>query len=91
MKFFGNFHIDFFLICQIANFWNFPNWTFFEFIKLEVFGIVQIGKLRNFKIFFNLENQSLTPKIGNFEIVRPFDIPHFSQFCQFSYLPFDIN
>ena len=30
-------------------------------------------------------------KMGNFEIVCPFDIPHYSQFCQFSYFPFDIN
>ena len=41
--------------------------------------------------FLNLENQNLTSKIGNCEIVRPFDIPHYSQFCQISYFPFDIN
>ena len=75
MKIFGNFKIDFFLICQVANYLNFPDWKFFEF---KVFGVVQIEKLRNFEIFFNLENQSLAPKIGNFEIVRPFDIPHYS-------------
>ena len=78
-------------MCQIANFWNFLNLKFFEFSKFEVFGIVQIGKLRNFEIFFNLENQTLAPRIGNFEIVLPFDVPHYSQFCQFSYLPFDMN
>ena len=64
---------------------------FLEFYKFEVFGIVQIEKLKNFEIFFNLENQNLAPKIGNFGIVDPFDIPHYSQFCHFSYLPFDIN
>ena len=30
-------------------------------------------------------------KTDNFEIVRPFDIPHYSQFFQFLYSPFDIN
>ena len=44
-----------------------------------------------FQKIFNLDNQSLAPKIGNFGIVRPFDIPHDSQFCQYSYLLFDIN
>ena len=57
---FENFLIfNFFLIFKIINFWKFPNWIFFnlpnsqflELFKLEVFGVVQIGKLRNFKIF----------------------------------------
>ena len=78
-------------ISRLNFFLNFPNTKFFEFSNFEVFEIVQIGKLRNFDIFFNLENLSLASKIGNFGIVRPFDIPHYSQFCQFSYLPFDIN
>ena len=30
-------------------------------------------------------------KLSSFGIVRLFDILHYSQFCQFSYLPFDIN
>ena len=38
-----------------------------------------------------MENQSLAPKICNFGIVRPFDIPHYSKFCQFSYLLYGIN
>ena len=29
--------------------------------------------------------------MGNFGIVRPFDIPHSSQFRHFSYFPFDID
>ena len=70
---------------------SFPNWKFFEFSKFEVFSIVQIVKLRNFDIFFNLENQSLASKLVNFGIVSPFNIPHYSQSCQSSYLPFDIN
>ena len=36
--------------------------------------------------FCNLENQNLAPKIGNFEIIHLFDIPHYSQFFQPSYL-----
>ena len=51
----------------------------------------QIEKLTNFEIFFNLENQSLASKIANFKSVHWFDIPHYSQFFQFSYLPFDIK
>ena len=38
-----------------------------------------------------MENQTLASKIDNSEIIRPFDIPHFSQFFQFSYLPFAKN
>ena len=75
---------------------NFTNCKFLEFsnckfLTFEFFGILLIGKLRNFEILFNLENQSLTPKIGNFGIVHPFDIAHYSQFRQFSHLSFDIN
>ena len=29
--------------------------------------------------------------MGNLRLVRLFDIPPYSQFCQFLYLPFDIN
>ena len=92
---------------NLENSYNFRNCKFFELATLQIlefsklkiflifqirsFWIVQIGKWRNFEILFNLENQCLVPKIGNFGIIRPFDIPHYSQFCQFSYLPFDIN
>ena len=87
----------FFLIFQITNFWKFPDWfffnfpncKFFEFSEFEVFGIVQIAELS--EILFNLENQSSSQKIGNFVVVRPFDIPHYLQFWKFSYLSFDMN
>ena len=69
LQIFGNFEIEIF--------WNLSNWKFFEFSKFGVFGIVRIGKLRNFGIFFNWENQSLAPRTGNFGIVHPFDIPHY--------------
>ena len=87
---FGKF-LEFFKL-QIFEFYKLDifhstNCKFFEFSKFEVFGIVQVRKLENFKIFFYLVNQSLAPKIGNFGIVHPFDIPHYTQFCQFSYFP----
>ena len=54
------------------------------FSKLEIFGIVKINKFLN---FFQFVKQ----KFSNFEIFQPFKIPHYSQFCQFSYSPIDIN
>ena len=94
-------------ICHIANFWNFQNWVFFnfqnykfleisqlnffEFAKLQIFEICQIENFWNCPNFFNSKNQSLPPKIGNFGIVRPFDIPHYSQLRQFWNLLFDIH
>ena len=71
--------------------WNFPNCKYFEFSKLPIFAMVQIGILSNIYNFLNSETQNFTQKIGNFVIVRPFDILYYSQFCQSSYLPFDIN
>ena len=35
LQIFGNFQIDFFLICRIANVWNFPNLKFLELSKLK--------------------------------------------------------
>ena len=70
---------------------------FLEFSKLKIFWIFyienllnfgKIEKLKNFEIFFNLENQSLAPKIGNFGIVHPFYILHYSEFLEFSKLKF---
>ena len=81
--------------------------AFSEFFKLTMFGIFQNGdfwnslivnfwnrpnyKINNFLECFQFGKQNFTPKIGNFEIFLPFDIPHCSQYCQFSSLPFDIN
>ena len=62
-------------IFQIWSFWNCPNW--------------KINKFQDFCSIWKLK--VWPPKIRNFGIVHPFDIPHYSQFCQFSYLPFDIN
>ena len=64
---------------------------FFEISSIWSFWNCLNWKIQRFRDFFNLENQSLAPKFGNFGIVRPFDIPHYSQFCNFSSLPFDIN
>ena len=107
MQIFGICYIKIFGIFKIEFFFNFQNYKFletsklnsFEFSKLQIFEISQIEnflncpnwKIKKFENFFNSENQSLGPKIGNFGIVRPFDIPHFSQFFQFSNLLFDIN
>ena len=87
------------MIFEIVKFWNFQNWKFMEFFKLEIF---LIYKIRNFSNCPNwkinkyldlkkkLKNHNLAQKICNFGIVRPFGTSHYSQFCQFSYLPFDI-
>ena len=40
---------------------------------------------------FNLKNQNMAPKVVNFKIIVPFDIPHSLQFRQFLHSPFDIN
>ena len=78
-------------IFQIENLKKISNWNFLEFSKFKFPGNAQIRKWKNSEIFFNLENQSLAPKKGKFGIVHPFDIPHYSQFCQSSYLPIDKN
>ena len=44
-----------------------------------------------FKFSFQFEKQSKFQKLSNFGTVRPFDIPHHSQFVRFLYLPFDLN
>ena len=76
--------LEIFLIFEIEYFWNFPNCEFLGFI-------VEIRRLTNFSNYFNSENQILALRISNFGIVRPFDIAHSSKFCQFLYLPFDMN
>ena len=55
-----------FWIFQIEKFW-----------KLEIIGMVQNGKLTNFENFLNLKHHNLASKIGNFGIVRPFNIPRY--------------
>ena len=78
-----NAKLKIFGIFQIENLSNFSNMKFLEWSKLENWEISSF--------FFDLENQSLASKIGNFGIIHPFDISHYSQFFQFSYLPSDIN
>ena len=73
--------------------------NFLDFSKLELFGIFRIASFLNFSSwkcnkfleFFQFEKPNLAKKNGNFEIVCPFNISHYSQFCQFSYLTFGIN
>ena len=48
-------------------------------------------KINKFSEFFQFGKPSKFQKLANFGIVCPFDIPHYSQFCRFLYLPFDIN
>ena len=77
-------NLEIFRIFQIANVSNFPNWKCLDFPKLEFFGIVKINEFLDFFHF-------VKPKFSNFGIVHPFNIQHYSQYCQFSYLPIDIN
>ena len=56
-----------------------------------IFETGKFEKFLEFLEFFISENQNLVPKIVNFGIVHPFDIPHYLQLCQFSYLLFDMN
>ena len=88
------------VISQIENCSDFLNWQFLEFSKSEILEIFVIGNFRycpnceinKFLDFFQFGKPEFGSKIANLGIVRPlFDIPHYSQFCQFSYVPFDIN
>ena len=72
--------IDHFLNQAIIAIWkmaNFSNYTFWKFSELDIFGI---------QFFFKFVKLSKFQKLANFGIVRPFDIPHHSQFCRFSYI-----
>ena len=66
----------------------FSHWKLFEFSKLEIYEILLIQKFSEFLQFGKLLKFQ---KLTYFGIVCPFDISHHSQFCLFSYLPFDIN
>ena len=67
---------------------NFSDWQFLEFSKSQIFSNFLNCK---FCEFFKSQEPKFGWKIGNFGTVRPFDIPHYSQFRQFSYFSFDIN
>ena len=98
-KFFEFYKLDIFRIFRIDNLKKCSNWKLLEFSKLKICRILQIWsfsncpnwKIKKFRVFFQFGKLSKLQKLENFKIVCPFDIPHYSQFCQFSYLPFDIN
>ena len=82
--------------------WLVLNSKFLEFSKLEIFETFQIGKITNFQNFITSKINKLSEflqfaklskfqKLAKYVIFRPFDISHHSEFCRFSYLPFDIN
>ena len=50
-----------------------------------------IVKLINYQNFTIWKNKIWLQKLANIGRVRPFDIPHHSQFRQFSHFSFDIN
>ena len=85
-------------IFQNENFWNFKNCKLLEFSKLKIYGIsewklLKFLKLQFFSIFL-IESFWQCPSWGiqkSFGIVHSFDIFHYMKFCQFLYLPFDIN
>ena len=59
--------------------------------KLTNFQNFKNSKINIFSEFVQFGKPSKFEKLSNFEISCPFDIPHYSQFCRFSYSPFDIN
>ena len=76
LEIFGVFQNNFFFrIFEFGNYWNLPNWKMYKFLK-------------KFPIW---KTNIWLQKLSNFRIVRPFDILHYSKFCQFSYLPLNIN
>ena len=79
------------LIFQIRHCWNFQNSKIVSIGKLTNFQNFTTWKTNKFSEFFKFRKLSKFKKLANFGIVCPFDIPHYSQFCRFSYLPFDIN
>ena len=50
-----------------------------------------IWKINKFSECFQYGKLPKFQNLINFGIVLPFDIPHHSQFCLVSYLPFDMN
>ena len=70
----------------MENFCNFSKW------KIDKFPNFIILKISKFTVFFPIWKIKIwLLKLSNFEIVRPFKIPHRSRFRRFSYLPFDVN
>ena len=93
------------IVLQIVDFWKFSNfriWLFYEFVKngnFMIFEIVKLTNYQNFGIrkinklieFFPIWKSKIwLQKFANVGIVRSFDIPHYSQFREFSHVPFDL-
>ena len=66
--------------------------------KIKLLNIFRYFDIRNFEILkywsfyipsFQISNPA--QKLANFKINCLLDISHYSQFCRFSYFPFDIN
>ena len=66
---------------EIEIVWNFRNWKFLEFLKLEIFGIIQIANFRNFQNY----KFSKFPKL---QIFRFFQTTNFFNFPNCKYLEF---
>ena len=74
-----------------------------EFSKLDIFLEFSKSKINKFPECYSIKNLQVSrifsiwkteiwlKKLVNFGIVRPFEISNFSQFCQYLYVPFDIN
>ena len=82
-------------ILKICYFWNSiisEIWFSYEYADNENLMIFEIVKMENFWNFFSIWKAKIWfQQLANFDFVRPFDIPHYSQFGQlFSYLIFEI-
>ena len=67
-------------------------WFFFEFVNngnSMIFEILEFGKFLAF-LFSIWKSTIWFQKMENFGFFRPFDIPHYSKFRQFSFLIFEI-
>ena len=83
-----------FKIVKFGKLAYFPNWKFLEFSNLGIYEISRISqfwKFTNFQNFLYFGKLSKFRKLTNFWIFRLFNIRRNSQFCLFSYLPFNIN
>ena len=76
-------------IFQIANFRISPNCKFSGFFKIEIFWNRPNWKIIKFLDFVQFGKLKFGSK--NWQFWNCSCIPHYLQFCQFSYLPFDMN
>ena len=90
-----------FYILQVVKFWKFAdflywtileNWLFYEIVDNENLMLLKIVKFGKFLDFFSMSKIKIwVQKLAHFGILRPFDIPHYSSFRQFSYLLFEVG